>query len=60
MKKEVEERKFLRMGKVHDCMEMWQGSHNLCATQKNSWAQNKQLIAIGYISDTEEIIKASW
>jgi len=39
---------------------MWQGSQNLCATQKESHAQNKQMTAVGYISDTEEIIKASW
>ena len=39
---------------------MWQGSQNLHATQKESQAQNKQMTAVGYISDTEEIIKASW
>jgi len=36
------------------------GSQNLCATQKEYRAQNKQMTAVGYISDTEEIIKASW
>jgi len=39
---------------------MWQGSQNLCATQKESRAQTKQITAVGYISDTEGIVKASW
>jgi len=60
MKKEVEERKLHRMAKVHNILEMWQGSQNLRATQKESRAQNKQMTAMGYISDTEEIVKASW
>jgi len=60
MKKEAEERKLHRMAKVHDFLEMWQGSQNLRATQKESRAQNKQMTAMGYISDTEEIVKASW
>jgi hypothetical protein len=47
------------MAKVHNILEMWHGSQNLCATQKQSRAQNKQTTAVGYISDTEEIIKAS-
>ena len=60
IKKEVEERKPHRMAKVHNLLEMWQGSQNLHATQKESRAQNKQMTAVGYISDTEEIVKASW
>jgi len=60
MKKEAEERKLHRMAKVHDFLEMWQGSQNLRATQKESRAQNKQMTAVGYVSDTEEIVKASW
>jgi len=60
MKKEVEERKWHRRGKVHDLLEMWQGSRNLRATQKESRAQHMQMTAVGYISDTEEIVKASW
>jgi len=40
--------------------EMWQGSQNLRATQKESCAQNEQTTAVRYISDTEEIIKACW
>jgi len=47
------------MAKVHDFWEMWQGSHNLHATQKESRAQNEQMTAVGYISDTEVIVKAS-
>jgi len=60
MKNEAEERKLHRMAKVHDFLEMWQGSQNLHATQTESRAQNKQMTAVGYISDTEEIVKASW
>jgi hypothetical protein len=60
MKKEAEERKLHRMAKVHDVLEMWQGSQNLCATQKESRSQNMQMTPVGYISDTEEIVKASW
>jgi hypothetical protein len=60
MKKEAEERKLHRMAKVHNFLEMWQGSQNLHATQNESRAQNKQTTAVGYISDPEEIVKASW
>jgi hypothetical protein len=41
MKKQVEERPLHRMDRVHDFLEMWQGSQNLHATQKESRAQNK-------------------
>jgi hypothetical protein len=60
MQKEVDGRKLHRMVKVQDFLEMWQGSQNLCATQKESCAQNKRMTAIQYISDTEEIVKVSW
>jgi len=60
LKREVEERKLHRMAKVHDFLEMWQGSQNLRTTQKESRAQNTQMTAVGYISDTEESVKASW
>jgi hypothetical protein len=60
MKKEAEEWKLHRMAKVHNLMEMWQGSQNLRPTQKESLAQDKLLTTVGYISDTEEIVKASW
>jgi len=60
MKKEAEERKLHRMAKVHDFLEMCQGSQNLRATQKESRTQTKQMTAMRYISDTEEIVEASW
>jgi len=60
MKREAEQKKLHRMAKVHDVLEMWQGSQNLRVTQKESHAQNEQMTAVGYISDTEEIVKASW
>jgi hypothetical protein len=60
MKKEAEERTLHRMAKVHDFLEMWQGSQNLRATQKESCSQNKKMTAVGYISHTEEIVKVSW
>jgi hypothetical protein len=47
------------MAKVHNFLEMWQGSQNTHATQKESRTQNKQMTAVGYISDIEEIIQAS-
>ena len=59
MSKEAEERKLHRMAKVHDFLEMWQGSQNVRATQMESRIQNKQMTAVGYISNTEEIVKAS-
>jgi len=60
IKREAEEQKMHWMAKVHDLLDMWQGSHNPRATQKESRAQNDQMKAVGYISDTEEIVKASW
>jgi len=60
MKKEAEKRTLHRMAKVHNFLEMWQGSQNLRATQKESRAQNRQMTAVGYTSDTDEIVKASW
>jgi len=60
MKNKAEERKLHRMAKVHDFLEMWQGSQNLCATQTESRAQNKQMTAVGNILVTKGIVKASW
>jgi 2-succinyl-5-enolpyruvyl-6-hydroxy-3-cyclohexene-1-carboxylate synthase len=34
MKKEAEQKKLQRMAKVHDFLDMWQDSENLCSTQK--------------------------
>ena len=60
LKNEVDERNLHTLAKVHNFLEMWQGSQNLGATQKQSRTHNKQMTAVGYISDTKEIIKASW
>jgi hypothetical protein len=49
MKKEAEERKLHRIATIHDFLEMWDGSQNLRATQKESRAHNRQLTAVGYI-----------
>jgi len=43
---EAEERKLHRMAKVHNFLEMWQGSQNLRATQEESQAQHKQSTAM--------------
>jgi len=60
MTKEAEERKLRKIAKVLDFLDIWHGRENLRAMQKESRAQNKQMIAVGYNSDTEEIVKASW
>jgi len=60
MKTVVDGQKLRRMAKVYNFLEMWQGSENLHATQKESRAQKKQLTADEYISDTEETFNASW
>ena len=60
MKKLVEESTVHRTVKVHNFLEMWQSSQNLCAAQKVSFDQYKQMAAVEYIWDPEEIIKTSW
>jgi len=60
MKREAQEKKLHRMAKVHNVLEIWQGSQHLQARQKESRAQNQQMTAVGYISDSAEIVKASW
>jgi len=60
MKKEAEEWQLHTMAKIHDCLEMWRGCQNLRATQKESGTHNKRMTTVRYISDTEEILKASW
>jgi hypothetical protein len=57
---QAEERKLHRIDKVHDLVEIWHGSNCLCIPQMESRAKNKQMTAVGYISDTEEIGKVSW
>jgi len=59
-KSEVEDTKLQSMSKVHDVLEIWHSSQNLCATERESCPLNEQMTAVKYISDTEEIIKASW
>jgi len=49
-----------RMATILNFLELWQGSQNLRATQRESCTDNKQMTAIGYISGTEEIVKAFW
>jgi len=60
MKNEAEERKLHNMAKVHNILEMWQGSQNLRATEREFRADTKQMTAVGYILDAEEIINAFW
>jgi len=60
IKNEGEERKLHRMAKVHDMLEMWPGSLILHFIQRESHIQNKQMTAVGYISDMKEIVTASW
>jgi len=60
MKWLVEERKLHGMAKVDHFLEIWGGSQGLSATQKESRTQNTQMAAVGYILDTQEIVKVSW
>jgi hypothetical protein len=60
MEKEAEDRRLHRTANVHYFLKMWQGSQNPHAKQKESRTQHKQITAVGYISDTKEIIQASW
>jgi hypothetical protein len=46
--------------KVYDLLEMWQCSQNLGCAQEESCPQNRQRTAVGYISNSEGIIRASW
>jgi len=60
MNQEAEEKKFHSTPKVHDILEMWQGSQNIPAAQRETRAQNGEKTARGYISDTKTIVNASW
>jgi hypothetical protein len=60
MNREAEQKMLHLMAKVHEVLEMWQVGQNLRATERVSRAQNKHITAVEYISDTEEIVKASW
>ena len=59
-KQEAEKKTLQRLANLHDFLEMWQSSLNVRATQKESRAQNKEMTAIGFISETEDIVNASW
>jgi hypothetical protein len=59
MKREAEQYMLHRMAEVHNFLVMWQCSQNLHVTLKKSHAQNMQLTAVGYDSDTEELVKES-
>jgi hypothetical protein len=48
------------MAMVYNVLEIWQSSQNQPAIQKELCSQNKQMTAVGYISDTADILKASW
>jgi hypothetical protein len=60
MKNETDDRALHRMAIVHDLLEMWQGRQTLCAIEKESRTQNKQIPTVGYLSTTEDIVNASW
>jgi len=47
MEQESEDRTLHRMAKVHDTLEMWQGSQILCATQNEFRAEYEQMTAVG-------------
>jgi len=59
MKLDAVQRIVHSMPNVHDILEIRQGGQNLHATQKESSNQGKQMRVRRYISDTEEIVKAS-
>jgi hypothetical protein len=60
MKKEAKNRIFPRIAKVYNFLEMWQGSHYIRVTKKDFRAQTMQMITMVYISNTDDIVKASW
>ena len=60
LRREAEKLRLHRKAKVHDLLEMLQGSRNLCAMEKESRAQINTMTTVGYISDMDEIIKVSW
>jgi hypothetical protein len=60
MKSKAEEMKFHQMAKIHDFLVKWQCSQNPQGTKTESRTQYKQIPAVGYISYTEEMVKASW
>jgi hypothetical protein len=59
MRHEAEEETLHTVAKVHDMLELCQGSQNLYATRRNLALKNNNMSAIEYISGTEAIIQAS-
>jgi len=55
----VKEGKLHRIADVNDILEVCQGRQNLRATQKESSAPTRKMTATEYISDAEEMNKAS-
>jgi len=60
LNREAKERKLHRMAKVHNKLKIWQSTQILCAIQKESRVQKKQMTAVWCISDIEETIKTLW
>jgi hypothetical protein len=58
--KAVEDKKLNRLAKVHDFLDMRDGSQKLRHMQRAARAQNSKMTAIGYISDTEETVDEGW
>lgn len=48
-----------RMANVQDFLDIQHCHHNQYAIKKESWAENKQITAVGYVSGMEEMLKAS-
>jgi len=60
MKEVADEGNWHRMAKVHNSLEMWQGSQNLHAVQNEFCAQIREMTSVRCIPETPGIIKTSW
>jgi len=60
MEIQVEEMLMHQMANIHDVLEMLPRCQNLHATQNKPRHHNKQMTALGYISETEEIMQECW
>jgi hypothetical protein len=47
------------MAKVYTILVKWHGCQNMHITQNEFWASNILMAAIGYISNTQDIVKVS-
>jgi hypothetical protein len=45
---------------VYDFLHIWHRRGNLQYTKRELFGQTKEMTAIGYISDTEEVVKVPW